>query len=37
MVSELDAAVGEIVRTLESEGIADETILWFASDNGGLN
>ena len=37
MVSELDAAVGRIVRALESEGIAGDTILWFLSDNGGLN
>ena len=37
MVSELDSGVGQIVRVLEEEGIAEETILWFSSDNGGLN
>ena len=37
MVSELDAGVGRIVRALENEGRLDDTILWFLSDNGGLN
>jgi len=37
MVSELDAAVGRIVGALEREGLLDDTLLWFASDNGGLN
>ncbi len=37
MVSEMDAAVGRIVGALESEGIARNTLIWFLSDNGGLN
>lgn len=37
MVSELDAGVARIVRALEAEGIARDTLLWFQSDNGGLN
>lgn len=37
MVSELDAAIGRIVRVLEEEGIERDTLLWFMSDNGGLN
>ncbi len=36
MVSELDAAVGRLVSTLESEGMLDNTLIWFMSDNGGL-
>lgn len=36
MVSEFDAAVGEIVAALEAEDLIDETLIWFLSDNGGL-
>jgi arylsulfatase A-like enzyme len=36
MVSELDAAIGEIVETLQVNGMMDNTIIWFMSDNGGL-
>ncbi|MEO0664435.1 MAG: sulfatase-like hydrolase/transferase [Pseudomonadota bacterium] len=36
MVSELDRAIGTIRDTLEAQGIADETLIWFLSDNGGL-
>lgn len=35
MVDELDRAVGEIARALEDAGIDDDTIVVFASDNGG--
>ncbi|MEO0436551.1 MAG: sulfatase-like hydrolase/transferase [Pseudomonadota bacterium] len=36
MVTELDRAIGRIEATLIDEGIAEETLLWFMSDNGGL-
>jgi arylsulfatase A-like enzyme len=37
MVSELDRAIGRLVDALEAEGILDQTLIWFMSDNGGLN
>ena len=37
MVSELDAAVGRIVATLREEGMREDTIVLFSSDNGGLS
>lgn len=36
MVSELDSAIGRLVETLRSEGMLDNTVIWFMSDNGGL-
>ena len=36
MVSELDAAIGRLTARLERE-ILDNTLIWFMSDNGGLN
>ncbi|MEM7692340.1 MAG: sulfatase-like hydrolase/transferase, partial [Pseudomonadota bacterium] len=36
MVTELDRAVGRIEAALIDEGIAEETLIWFMSDNGGL-
>ncbi|WP_338868197.1 arylsulfatase [Spirosoma sp. SC4-14] len=33
-VQQVDAAVGEVLRTLESSGLADNTVVMFASDNG---
>ena len=36
MVTELDFAIGRLVETLKSEGMLDNTIIWFMSDNGGL-
>ncbi|QMW06843.1 arylsulfatase [Spirosoma foliorum] len=33
-VQQVDAAVGEVVKTLEQSGLADNTIVVFASDNG---
>jgi arylsulfatase A-like enzyme len=35
-VSGLDAAVGNLRAELRKLGIADNTIVWFASDNGGI-
>ncbi|WP_081826136.1 arylsulfatase B [Candidatus Phaeomarinobacter ectocarpi] len=36
MVTELDAAIGKLVSTLEDEGMLTNTMIWFMSDNGGL-
>ncbi|MEP1144211.1 MAG: arylsulfatase [Henriciella sp.] len=36
MVSELDTAIGQIVSELGSLGLAENTLIWFMSDNGGL-
>lgn len=33
-VEEIDWAVGEILKTLKNEGLEDNTIVWFMSDNG---
>jgi arylsulfatase A-like enzyme len=35
-VHELDWIVGEIVKTLEAQGVADNTLFIFTSDNGGM-
>ena len=37
MVEEFDTAIGQVIRALEEEGIRDNTLIWFSSDNGGLN
>jgi arylsulfatase A-like enzyme len=37
MVSELDAAIGQLLATLDEQGILGNTLVWFMSDNGGLN
>ena len=37
MVTELDTAIGQLMATLEQEGILENTLVWFMSDNGGLN
>lgn len=37
MVTELDTAVGQIIDALDQQGILDNTLVWFMSDNGGLN
>ncbi len=36
MVSELDAAIGRIHAALVSQGLDQNTLIWFLSDNGGL-
>ena len=36
MVSELDTAIGRVLAALQEEGILDETLVIFSSDNGGL-
>ena len=35
MIAALDEAVGEITAALETMGLSENTLLWFASDNGG--
>lgn len=37
MIRSMDAALGSIMDTLEELGVADETVIIFASDNGGLS
>lgn len=37
MVTELDTGIGQIVDALEEQGMLDTTLIWFMSDNGGLN
>ncbi len=37
MVDSMDQAVNKILTTLDEEGIADDTIVLFFSDNGGFN
>jgi arylsulfatase A-like enzyme len=37
MVSELDSAVGRILASIDALGMQRETLVWFFSDNGGLN
>jgi|UniRef100_UPI00404B8261 arylsulfatase A-like enzyme len=36
MIESLDTSIGRVLDTLESEGIADDTLVVFTSDNGGL-
>ena len=35
MVTAMDAAVGRILEALDDQGVADDTLVWFTSDNGG--
>lgn len=36
MVTELDRQIGTILDALDSEGMLENTLIWFMSDNGGL-
>ncbi len=37
MLGAMDKAVGSVVSTIEQKGLAENTIIIFASDNGGIN
>ncbi len=37
MVEAMDQAVGKVLKTLEDQGVANETLVIFTSDNGGLS
>lgn len=37
MVEAMDAAVGRVLETLEENGLSDDTVVVFMSDNGGLS
>ncbi len=36
MISSMDQGVGRILDALDDKGIADDTLVWFFSDNGGV-
>ncbi len=36
MIFEMDQGIGRILRSVEASGEADNTIVWFLSDNGGI-
>lgn len=37
MTTCMDDGVGRILKAIENAGIANDTLLWFVSDNGGIN
>ncbi len=37
MASKMDEAIGRLIDSLNDEGLLDNTLIWFMSDNGGLN
>jgi arylsulfatase A-like enzyme len=37
MIESMDSAIGHVLDTLEAEGLADNTLIIFTSDNGGLS
>lgn len=37
MVSEVDKGIEQIYKALEDKGLLENSIIWFTSDNGGLN
>lgn len=36
MVDEMDQGIGQIMKTLDNQKLADNTVVWFLSDHGGL-
>ena len=34
VIEEIDWSVGQVIRALEEAGVADNTLVWFSSDNG---
>ena len=36
LLEELDTAIGRVLAELDRRGLADNTVVWFLSDNGGL-
>lgn len=37
MVHRMDQGIGEILKALDEAGVAEETLVWFMSDNGGTS
>jgi arylsulfatase A-like enzyme len=37
MLFEMDKVIGSLVDSIEQRGLANETIIIFSSDNGGIN
>jgi N-acetylgalactosamine-6-sulfatase len=35
MIERMDASIGRLLQTLDAQGLADETVVFFAGDNGG--
>ncbi len=36
MVDEMDRGIGRLLKTLDKQGLAENTVVWFLSDHGGL-
>ena len=37
MVWAMDRAIGKVIAELDSQGVTDNTLIWFLSDNGGVD
>ncbi|MDG2167634.1 MAG: sulfatase-like hydrolase/transferase [Opitutales bacterium] len=37
MIDSMDQAIGQILKAIDNKGIADNTLVWFISDNGGVS